>query len=285
MGALLLSMLQEYHQTIISAVWMIILSLIPQDVVWAGAILLSFLICAYAMHRPIEYYQAIISTVWMIILSLILQRLQDLVRAEAILLSSLICGLHAILLGVPICVTPRNEYHQAIISAVGMSILSLIPQAPVRAGAILLGYLIFVRPRNEHHQAIVSAVWMTVLSLIPHAQVRAGAIPFGFLIGVYVMRPRIQYYQAVVETVWTIIVCVILQDPVRAGAILLSFLICVHIILLGFLLRVNAILPRMETLHLRFSALEEKLQDAVDSEILRQSDTNLSYQFRKDIET
>ncbi|KIK04974.1 hypothetical protein K443DRAFT_675448 [Laccaria amethystina LaAM-08-1] len=44
-------MLQEYHQAIISAAWMIILSLIPQDLVRAGAVLLGFLICVHAM-RP-----------------------------------------------------------------------------------------------------------------------------------------------------------------------------------------------------------------------------------------
>jgi hypothetical protein len=45
------STLPEYHQAIISAAWMVILSLIPQDLVRAGAILLGFLICLDAM-RP-----------------------------------------------------------------------------------------------------------------------------------------------------------------------------------------------------------------------------------------
>lgn len=53
------------------------------------------------------------------------------------------------------------------------------------------------------------------------------------------------------------------QDLVRAGAFLLSFLMCVH-----------ARRPhiRMETLKLRLSSLEDKLQDAVDIGIMRQSD-------------
>jgi len=61
-----------------------------------------------------------------------------------------------------------------------------------------------------------------------------------------------------------IILSLIPQDLVRAGAILLGFLICLH-----------AMRPRilMKTLQLRLSSLEEKLQDAVNSGIMRQSDT------------
>ena len=46
-------MLQEYRQAIISAVWMIILSLIPQGQVWAGVVLLGFLIIVHAMRPQI----------------------------------------------------------------------------------------------------------------------------------------------------------------------------------------------------------------------------------------
>ncbi|EDR00837.1 uncharacterized protein LACBIDRAFT_333743 [Laccaria bicolor S238N-H82] len=45
------STLQEYHQAIISAAWMITLSLIPQDLVRAGAILFGFLIYLQT-YRP-----------------------------------------------------------------------------------------------------------------------------------------------------------------------------------------------------------------------------------------
>jgi hypothetical protein len=64
------------------------------------------------------------------------------------------------------------------------------------------------------------------------------------------------------------------QDLVRAGAILLGFLICLH-----------TIRPRilMKTLQLRLSSLEEKLQDAVDNGIMRQSDTIFTNQFTRDI--
>ena len=45
------SILQEYQQAIISAAWIIILSLIPQDLVRAGAVLLGFILCVHAI-RP-----------------------------------------------------------------------------------------------------------------------------------------------------------------------------------------------------------------------------------------
>jgi len=88
-----------------------------------------------------------------------------------------------------------QEYHQAIIPAVWMIILSLIPQA---VGAILLGFLIcahVMRPRIEYHQAIISAVGMIILSLIPQDPVRAGAILLGFLIYLHAMRPRMKALQ------------------------------------------------------------------------------------------
>ena len=39
------STLQEYHQAIAAAIWMVILSIIPQDLVRLGAILLGGAIC------------------------------------------------------------------------------------------------------------------------------------------------------------------------------------------------------------------------------------------------
>jgi len=83
-----------------------------------------------------------------------------------------------------------------------------------------------------------------------------------------------EYHQAIISAASMIILSLIPQDLVRAGAILLGFLICVH-----------AMRPRtlMKTLHLRLSSLEEKLQDAVDSGIMRQSDTIFTDQFTRDI--
>jgi hypothetical protein len=71
-----------------------------------------------------------------------------------------------------------------------------------------------------------------------------------------------------------IILSLIPQDLVRAGAILLGFLICLH-----------AMRPRilMKTLQLRLSSLEEKLQDAVNSGIMRQSDISFTNKFAEDI--
>ncbi|KIK04978.1 hypothetical protein K443DRAFT_4167 [Laccaria amethystina LaAM-08-1] len=83
-----------------------------------------------------------------------------------------------------------------------------------------------------------------------------------------------EYHQAIISAAYMIILSLIPQDLVRAGAILLGFLICLH-----------AIRPRtlMKTLQLRLSSLEEKLQDAVDSGIIRQSDTSFTNQFTRDI--
>ncbi|KIK04744.1 hypothetical protein K443DRAFT_407208 [Laccaria amethystina LaAM-08-1] len=83
-----------------------------------------------------------------------------------------------------------------------------------------------------------------------------------------------EYHQAIISAAWMIILSLIPQDLVRAGAILFGFLICVH-----------AMRPRtlMKTLQLRLSSLEEKLQDAVDSGIMRQSDTIFTNQFTRDI--
>ena len=71
-----------------------------------------------------------------------------------------------------------------------------------------------------------------------------------------------------------IILSLIPQDLVRAGAVLLGVLICLH-----------AMRPRvlMSTLKLRLSSLEEKLQDAVESGIMRQSDITFINQFTRDI--
>ena len=83
-----------------------------------------------------------------------------------------------------------------------------------------------------------------------------------------------EYHQAIISAAGMIILSLIPQDLVRAGAMLLAFLICVH-----------AIRPRtlIKTLQLRLSSLEEKLQDAVDSGIVRQSDTTFTNQFTRDI--
>jgi len=83
-----------------------------------------------------------------------------------------------------------------------------------------------------------------------------------------------EYHQAIISAAWMIILSLILQDLVQAGAVLLGFLICLH-----------NIHPRilMETLQLRLSSLEEKLQDAVDSGIMRQLDTTFTDQFMRDI--
>ena len=66
------------------------------------------------------------------------------------------------------------------------------------------------------------------------------------------------------------------QYLVQAGAILFSFLICVDARRPHF---------RMEMLKLRLSSLEEKLQDAVDSGIMRQSDISFTNKFTDDIVT
>ena len=83
-----------------------------------------------------------------------------------------------------------------------------------------------------------------------------------------------EYHQAIISAGWMIILSLIPQDLVRAGAVLLGFLLCVH-----------AMRPRtlMKILQLRLSSLEGKLQDAVDSGIMRQSDTSFINQFTRDI--
>ena len=83
-----------------------------------------------------------------------------------------------------------------------------------------------------------------------------------------------EYHQAIISAAWMIILSLIPQDLVRAGAILLGFLICLQ-----------TIRPRslMKTLQLRLSSLEEKLQDAVDSGIMRQSDASFTDQFVRDM--
>ena len=82
-----------------------------------------------------------------------------------------------------------------------------------------------------------------------------------------------EYQQAIISAAWIIILSLIPQDLVRAGAVL-GFILCVH-----------AIRPRilMKTLQLRLTSLEEKLQDAVDSGITRQSDTIFTDQFTRNI--
>ena len=125
MSALLPYILQEYHQDIISAVWMVILSLYVEDPVWAGTILLSFLICVQVLPR-VEYHQAMILVGWMILLSLSPDRdprLHDLRTMRT---------LQPIML---------SDYYQDIISVVWMMVL------------------------QDHDQDIISAVWMIILSL------------------------------------------------------------------------------------------------------------------------
>jgi len=83
-----------------------------------------------------------------------------------------------------------------------------------------------------------------------------------------------EYHEAIISATWMITLSLIPQDLVRAGAILLGFLICLQ-----------TIRPRilMKTLQLRLSSLEEKLRDAVDSGIMRQSDTSFTNQFVRDM--
>lgn len=72
-----------------------------------------------------------------------------------------------------------------------------------------------------------------------------------------------EYHQAITSAAWMIILSFIPQNLLRAGVVFLGFLICLH-----------TIRPRtlMKTLQLRLSSLEDKLQDAVDNGIMRQSD-------------
>ena len=81
-----------------------------------------------------------------------------------------------------------------------------------------------------------------------------------------------EYHQSIISAAWMIALSLIPQDLVRAGAILLAFLICLQ-----------TIRPQnlMKTVQLRLSSLEEKLQDAVDSRIMRQSDTNFTDKFAR----
>ena len=83
-----------------------------------------------------------------------------------------------------------------------------------------------------------------------------------------------EYQQAIISAAWMIILSLIPQDLVRAGAIFLGILICV-----------NAVRPRtlMRKLQIRLLSLEEKLQDAVDNGIMRQSDTSFTNQFTRDV--
>ena len=115
--------LQEYHQDIISAVWMVILSLYAEDPLWAGAILLSFLICMDVMRRRIEYHQAMILVGWMILLCLIPDRGP---------------GLHEFRTMSTFQPNTLQEVHHDIISAAWMIMLSLYREDPVWAGAILV---------------------------------------------------------------------------------------------------------------------------------------------------
>jgi len=146
-------MLQEYHQDIISAMWMIILSLIPLDPIWAGAILQSFLICVHVMRPRIEYQHTIILLAWMILLSLIL----DLVSAPSEVIFNLVQA-GAILLYVHV-MRPRIEYHEAITLVVWMLLqLSLIQLAWVASGAIFLVRFVAVH--------LVILIWVFAMTLL-----------------------------------------------------------------------------------------------------------------------
>ena len=85
-----------------------------------------------------------------------------------------------------------------------------------------------------------------------------------------------EYNQAIISAAWVIILSFIPQDLVRVGTILLGCLICLH-----------TIRPRIliKTLQLRLSSLDENLQDAIDSGIMRQSDISFTNKLTEDIVT
>jgi len=177
-----------------------------------------------------------------------------------------------------------QEYRQAIIAAAWMIISSLIPED---VGAIFLCFLICVhvmRPMIEYHLNItLSAQGRLILCLIRQAPMWAGAILLGFLM--------ICMLALLFGSVLAILVFLVHmpamrpQDRVWSAAFLFFNLMITHIILLGFLKGVHAMRPRifMKTLQLRFSSLEEKMQDGVESGIMRQSDTTFTNQFTRDV--
>lgn len=214
MNTLLPYMLQEYHQDIISAVWTIILSRYPEDPVWAGVILLCFLICAHNMAPRMKYYQAIILVVgWMILLSSIPDqdpRLHDLRTMSTLQ---------------PIM---PHEYHQDIISAVWIIILSLYQDGSRPHWVFRLSFLICVpamRPRIEYHQAIILVEWMILLCLIPD---RGPGLRDSGTMSTLQPNTLQEVHQDIISAVWMTVLSLYPQHPVWAGAILLSFRICFH---------------------------------------------------------
>ena len=298
MNTLLPYMLQEYHQDIISAVWTIILSRHPEDPVWAGAILLCFLICAHSMLPRIKYYQAIILVVgWMMLLSPIPEQdpgLRDLRTTST---------LQRILL---------QEYHQDIISAVWIIILSLYQDGFRPHWVFRLSFLIYVhamRPRIEYHQAIILVGWMILLCLIPDRgpglrdfrtrstfqaitlqvvhqsiilvawmntlspyredPVRVGAILLSLLVYLHTMRPRIEHPQAVI-LVGLMILLSIISGLVQAPAVFLFF--SIHLLfLIGVGMSLLLVLRAVDKVRI---SLARKIPQ--DSGILLKSDTKIS---------
>ena len=275
-------MLREHHRDIISAVWIIILSLYPEDPVWAGVILFRFLICVQVILPRINYLQAIILVVgWIILLSLIPDRdpglrdprttstpqpimlqeyHQEIISAVWMIILSLYqdgSSLHrAFRLSFLICVhvmRPRIEYHQAIILVGWMILLCLIPDRGPGLHEFRTMSTFQPNTLQEVHHDIISAAWMIMLSLYREEPVWAGAILLSFLIWVHAMRSRIEHHQGIIRVGWIILLSLI-SGLVRARAI---FLICVHAMGLFLILGV------------RTSNLVLVWQDAFDNGIMR----------------
>lgn len=87
-----------------------------------------------------------------------------------------------------------------------------------------------------------------------------------------------EYHQAIASAIWMVILSIIPQDLVRLGAILLGGVICICNI-------IHATRPqnRMKKLQHRLQSLEGKLQDAVDSGIMSQSDTPFTAQITRNM--
>ena len=186
-------MLREHHRDIISAVWMIILSLYPEDPAWAGVILFRFLICLQVILPRINYLQAIMLVVgWMILLSLIPDRdpgLRD-PRTTS---------------------TPQpmmlQEYHHEITSAVWMIILSLYQDGSSPHWVFRLSFLICVhamRPPIEYHQALILG-WMISLCLIPGRD--PGLLDFRTM---STLQPNMvqEYLQSIISAAWMIMLSI-----------------------------------------------------------------------------
>ena len=221
-------MLQEYHQDIISAVWMVILSLYAEDPVWAGAILLSFLICVHVGPR-IEYHQAMILVGWMILLSLSPDRdprLRDL-RTMRTLQPIMLSVYYQNIISV-VWMIVLQDHDQDIISAVWMIILSLYQDGSNSHWVFRLSFLICVhvmRPRIEYHHASILVGWMILLCLIPHRGLGLRDVRTRSILQPYMLQ---EHHQGIISAAWMIMLSLYREEPVWAGAILLSFLIWVH---------------------------------------------------------